>query len=179
MGFVLRNTIDFKNVKTYLLLYNSLVRSHFEYATQVWSPFTKDKIDSIEKIQKKIFRTLFFRKLILINFVEFSYTDSLNSVRYKTLECRRKFFDITFLIKILRNLVQSEYLLSKINFYIPSRSTRNKSILTIERFKSNIGKHKFLNRSITYYNDFFKNLDIDIYSLNLNQIKKILYCNIN
>ena len=37
----------------FITLYKSLVRSHLEYAVQVWSPYTVEYIKKIEKVQMR------------------------------------------------------------------------------------------------------------------------------
>ena len=55
LGFVKRNVvIKNKDIKT--MAYNSLVRPQVEYASAVWSPYTKENINEIEKVQRRAAR---------------------------------------------------------------------------------------------------------------------------
>ena len=48
---ILRRTILFLNKKTFILLYKSLIRPHFEYANVIWYP--KYKSISVERVQRR------------------------------------------------------------------------------------------------------------------------------
>ena len=50
---VIRRTIEYLNLKTFRMLYVSLVRPHLEYADPVWNPYLKKNIDMIENIQRR------------------------------------------------------------------------------------------------------------------------------
>jgi hypothetical protein len=52
LGVIKRN---FKHLSkdTFVLLYKSMVRSHIEYGSSVWSPYRKMDIEELEKVQKR------------------------------------------------------------------------------------------------------------------------------
>ena len=52
LGFVKRN-IKTKNQEIRTIAYNTLVRPQVEYASAVWSPYTKENINKIEMLQRK------------------------------------------------------------------------------------------------------------------------------
>ena len=52
LGFVKRNVLT-KNKDIKTMAYNSLVRPQLEYASAVWSPYTKENKSKIEKSSKK------------------------------------------------------------------------------------------------------------------------------
>ena len=53
LGIIKRN---FKHltVSTFVMLYNSMVRSHLDYCSSVWAPYKKGDIEALEKVQKKL-----------------------------------------------------------------------------------------------------------------------------
>ena len=53
LRFVRRNTRSIKNASVRRVIYLTLVRSHFGYATQVWTPQSKELIRKIERIQHR------------------------------------------------------------------------------------------------------------------------------
>ena len=52
LGFVKRNVVT-KNKDIKTMAYNSLVCPQVEYASTVWSPYTKEHINKIEKVQRR------------------------------------------------------------------------------------------------------------------------------
>ena len=55
LGFVKRN-IRTKSKEVRSLAYNSLVRPQVEYASSIWSPYTKENINKIEMLQRRAAR---------------------------------------------------------------------------------------------------------------------------
>ena len=57
LGIIKRN---FKHltVPTFVMLYNSMVRSHLDYCSSVWAPYKKGDIEALEKVQKKATKIL-------------------------------------------------------------------------------------------------------------------------
>ena len=81
IGIIERN-FTHMDAKTFISLYKTLVRPHVEYANPVWSPYTKDDITEIEKVQKRA-------TTLVINVRKLCYTDRLKKLRLRTLKYRR------------------------------------------------------------------------------------------
>ena len=83
LGFVKRNVVTRnKDIKT--MAYNSLVRPQFEYASDVRSPFTKENINKIEKVQRRAARW------VTNDYSSYSSVmDMLSSLGWRSLENRR------------------------------------------------------------------------------------------
>jgi hypothetical protein len=58
LGFILRNTREFKNVFTLKMLYCSLVRSHTEFGSIIWAQNCTDKL--FENVQYKFLKSIAF-----------------------------------------------------------------------------------------------------------------------
>ena len=50
LGLIRRN-ITYKEKRLIILLYKAIVRPHLEYCIQVWRPYLKKDIDTLEHIQ--------------------------------------------------------------------------------------------------------------------------------
>ena len=70
LGFIYRNTKNFKYSNCLKVLFNSLVRSKQEYCSLIWSPHVQHQSDQIERVQNK------FLKII----ISYKFTSSYNSL---------------------------------------------------------------------------------------------------
>ena len=99
LGFVKTNVVaKNKDIKT--MAYNSLVRPQVEYASVVWSPYTKDNINKIEKVQRRAARW--------VSNDYFSYssvTGMLSNLGWRSLENRRTDMGLAMFYKIVYGLV--------------------------------------------------------------------------
>ena len=160
LGFIFRQGSDFKDIRTFNLLYNSYVRSYLEYASPVWNPQYDKYIFAIESVQNKFLRRLLYK---------FKLDDAQN-LNILSLRKRRGYRDQIFLYKLLHNLIDSNYLLSNIHIKCPSFSARSRDTFYISARKTNYAKNCFLLRSCRAYNNYFS--DIDIFHNNIKQFSR-------
>lgn len=65
LGFIFRACSSFKSKKSYISLYNSLVRSLCEYGAVIWNPLYDVYANKIERIQRKFPRMFYFKLKVL------------------------------------------------------------------------------------------------------------------
>lgn len=78
LGFIIRNSRDFVSVNTLKILYCSFVRSKLEYASLVWCPNYNIHINTLEYIQRRFLKLLYFRSHGAYPPVGYSHCNSLN-----------------------------------------------------------------------------------------------------
>ena len=81
----------------FLTLYKSLVRSHLDYGNLIFYPTTKKYKQILENAQRRATR-------IVPELHGMSYSQRLVELNLKTLDYRRKRFDIIQVFKIIRNI---------------------------------------------------------------------------
>jgi hypothetical protein len=92
---VIRRTFEYLDLKTFRMLYVSLVRPHLEYANPVWKPYLKKHIDMIENIQRRATK-------LIPGFSDLSYEDRLRRLKLPSLSYRRSRGDMIEVYKIMR-----------------------------------------------------------------------------
>ena len=81
-------------------LYTTLVRPHLEYGSVAWSPHLSKNIAAIEKVQRRAVRFVcgdFFKRS--------SVSEMLADLNWSSLEERREANQLTYLYKIINNVV--------------------------------------------------------------------------
>ena len=92
-------TVTHKNVQTVVPLYKALVRPHLEYCSLVWSPYLKKDILSIEKVQRRVTKTI-------PSISALTYEERLKRTGLISLENRRFGVDLLEPFKILKGFVK-------------------------------------------------------------------------
>lgn len=150
LGFVIRNTRDFNNLRAINLLYCSLVRSILEYGCVVWSPNAITFSDTIEKVQRKYLRHINFRLRIPADAI--NYNELLMVLDMQSLSARRKRYDLSFLYDLLHGKIDCSDLLQEICLNVPSRALRTVETFHIKQCRSDYRASSPLIRMCKYAN---------------------------
>lgn len=175
LGFVKRNTKGFQ-VDTKIVLYNSLVRSHLEYASSAWNPTYAVHSQRIEGIQRAFTRHLAFLSSGISH--RSPYTQRLQHFHMTSLKNRRLIHDLLLLHKILNGKITCGNLLELIGLQVPYHLPRHpvKAILRGPHCRTNLGFHSPISRMCLSYNRLLEQSpDIDIFRSSYNVFKNLLY----
>ena len=119
-----RTCRDLTDIKAKKLLYITWVRSRLEYASVIWSPYTKINIVKLGQIQRRVTRLIIGR--------DFSEHERLEKLNLLPLQYRREVHDLLFFFKCFKN----QYILNIFNyvsFRSCEKSIRNVDHLTLDR----------------------------------------------
>lgn len=176
LGFIIRNASIFKTMKTLKVLYCAYVRSHLEYASQVWNPNYAVHSQRLERIQKKFIRYLGYKFKIPRS----KYIVRCARFHLLPLSTRRNISDIRLLMKIAQSKIDCSDLVGKLSLYVPPRHARPRRLLHVPPARTNYRKHSFLLRSQTAFNEFIEHEGhtIDLYSSKLSHVN-LAYVTLN
>lgn len=170
LGFVIRTCKDFRNPNAVLVSYYSLVRSHLEYASQVWNPSLAKDSMQIEKIQRKFTRFLFNKNLIQ-NYTEneYHYHSALNVLSLRSLESRRTCADLMLLLKILFGRIAGLSIDEFVRQTNVNMNLRSQRILV-----PSISNCSSMNRMIRTFNNLELDLRIDLNENSFSQATRLM-----
>lgn len=170
LGFIARLTHEFSDINCVKLLYNTLVRSHLEYCTSVWNPYSQKQTISIERVQKKFTRLVYYRLRQPCS----PYSERLSSQQMNTLEQRRIYYDLC----VLHYVFHDNFIFEK-NFVVRNNFYPNRVNITFipPKKKLNYGRYSPSTRMQYTYNSLFAS--IDPLNENKNKFKKILKRKLN
>jgi len=156
-----RNFINM-DCKTFILLYKALVRPHLEYANSVWSPYKKNDIEQIEKIQRRATK-------LVITLRKLPYKNRLISLQLHTLKYRRLRGDMIEVFKIV-NDIYDEKVAPILSFNNTSITRGNKFKLYNQNFIHNFRKYFFSARIVNIWNSL-PNWVVDVQSVDLFKVR--------
>ena len=142
LGIIKRN-FTYLCMDAFITLYKSLVRSHLEYAVQVWSQYSVAYIKKIEKVQMRATKQITCIKHL-------SYVEGLKYLLLPTLHYRRIRGDMIMLFKIVTGIIDSTV---SCNFTSSHSVTRgNRYRLAQKHVHYNLTKFSFTNRVAPIWN---------------------------
>lgn len=160
LGFINRQTKNFKNSLTLKSLYFCYVRSKLEYCAVIWDPHYAISRTAIEKVQRKFLKLMSFRIDGIYPPRGFEYDLMLNRFSIHSLEMRRNITNIVFLYNLLNNRIDCTTLLSAINFRIPFPNSRNVTLFSYVTPRNNIVFNSPVQRMCRYFNKLCNSSDI-------------------
>lgn len=172
LTFILRVAKPFQNIKSFYMLYNSLVRSVVEYCSSVWCPIYQIHKDMIESVQKRFLRAMCVKYGLRSQLPE--YSDRLIKFNMISLEKRRQISDLCMFHKIVNGSADAS-LLRNVFMRVPSRSVRIPQLYCIPHSNNNVSSNNPISRMCRYYNVICSNHDI--YNDSYGSFKRSLHCN--
>jgi len=139
-----------------ITLYCSCVRSVLEYNFVVWSSPQLRLSDELEKIQRILIRFLNSK----LNIEDICTTDLSKQYNLLSLFVRRLINDITFVFKLLNNVIDCPELLPKISMHVPQRLSRSNATFYIPLHHCNYIINSPFSRMLGYCNKYSLKIDL-------------------
>ena len=136
-------SIDYKSKEVIKKCYISLVRPLLEYCVQFWSPYLKQDIILLEKIQKRATK-------MIPQLSHLTYAERLKELDMFTLRSRRIRGDIIQVFKMFKGIDN----LDAARFFVRDTSSTRGHCLKLKKFRSNhdMRKNFFTNRVVNWWN---------------------------
>lgn len=162
LGFLMRVCRDFDDPLALKVLYYAHIRSILEFASVVWYPNYDVHVKRIESVQKKFLKFVFCR-FGFYRYVQYApYTFKCALLNIESLATRRRNACIYFIYDLLMCRIDASFLLSLIDFNVPSRSLRNHNLLRLRKHRTNYGSHEPINNMSCIVNSVHSILDFNL-----------------
>ena len=160
LGLIIKS-FHYRTKCTLIPLYKSLVRPKLEHAAAAWSPWLEKDIDSLEKVQRRLVRTL-------SNVRGETYEEKLRDAGLTTLKERRKRGDLVEAFKTIKGLngvIKEDWFQideadstrpstrSNSNVTGSGSNERNSNVVLHERAKTEIRNQSYRLRTARAWND--------------------------
>lgn len=138
LGFIIRNSNEFRGLNALRSLYYAYVRSKLEYCTTVWSPYYEVHKMTVERVQRKFLKYIFYRTHGI--YPARGYSNELLNREFGvlSLEKRRVLFALIFLVGLVRRTIDCPPLLEMIDFKIPRAGSRHDAVFLCPQARTNI-----------------------------------------
>lgn len=138
LGFIIRSSRSFSNISTIKVLYFAYVRSRLEYASVVWSPFYEVHKASLERVQRRFLKYLYFRSHGVYPVRGYDHVLLLDEFKLTSLEFRRTLNSVIFLHKLVNGAMDCSDILCFLELYVPREASRCNNIFRCPKARTNI-----------------------------------------
>ena len=158
LGYIKRNTRYIQSIDVRRLMYLTLVRPLFGYATQIWAPQSVELICRIEQTQRRA--TKYILKLPFCSSV--SYSDRLIALNILPVTFWHEYLDMVFFFKITHGLVKISSLIQPVpRRSRPTRySNRNVIKYNVPKCKTVTYQKSFTIRTVRVWNSLSHELNL-------------------
>lgn len=175
MGFIIRSCHEFSDVGCLKLLYYSFVRSQLEYASVVWSPFYNRYKQEIERVQRRFLKYMSYRQDGVYPIRGFPNSRMLDRFAMVSLESRRIVSALSFLLKMMRGLIDCDQLRSELPINAPTRSLRFHRYFVLPAARTNVMLKSPLYVMCRACNALCESNDVS--SISIGGMSSFVYCN--
>lgn len=163
MGFIIRQSINFRKTETLITLYFSLVRSRLESGAVIWNPFHITYREALERVQKRFLRFLFYKCFNVYTYT-IPYHELLMMFGFRGLALRRTLMGLVFLCRLARGGVGDAASLARLSIRVPSFQSRNKLLFSLPHCRTASHASSPLFQLMRSYNILISvNNDIDLF----------------
>ena len=173
LGFIIRNSKDFCENRTLILLFNAFVRSKLLYGCTIWFPYYAVHIASLERVLRKFLKYLSFREDGTYPIIGFPQGDLLQRHSVMSLVDNVKRAHALFVYKILNGSTDCPFILSKLCFNTNSCASRHYNIFYLPTPRTNVCKFSPLFNMCRYSNNAQRL--VDFFCASLHAVKSLDY----
>jgi len=159
---IILNCFKSKNREMLFRAFVVFVRPILEYCSNLWCPYKKSEIDSIESVQRRFTKRL-------SGMAGLQYSDRLNILGTESLEQRRLKADLCMYYKIIAGLVDLP--IDEFFLFRGGITRNNGASIYPSSFHFNAERYYFRNRCISSWNSLSSNV---VSATSLNNFKKCL-----
>ena len=175
LGFIMRNTASFTNIKCMVTLYSALVRSKLEYASVIWNHLGVVRAAEIEKVQRRFTRYVYAR----IRRDHAPYTTRLADLNLQSLAVRRRLHDMTLLYRVANGLQHSS-LIHHLTLRVPRIVSRSHRVFyVIDSSYSSVSVVSPFVRIQSEFDRIFSNVDVDLFATPWREFRLIVLASDN
>ncbi|XP_046681504.1 uncharacterized protein LOC124368274 [Homalodisca vitripennis] len=149
-------------------MFRTLASPLLEYYSVVWSPYQHGHIKQLQSVQRHFVRFLGYRSGM--RYFDVSVDELSVAYGLRSLECRRRVADISFLSRLINCQINCSSLLEMIRFRIPT-GPRQQHLFELSHAARNYLRHSPIPRLMRLGNDICSS--VDFFSTSLRAIKRI------